>query len=308
MCQKMPLIFDSDMGPDYDDVGAITLLHHFADEGKVRILATMASTKYQNVAAVFSVFNTYFKKPGIPIAVPKGKALELHDWQHWTDSVVTNYPHAIKSNDDVPDAATLYRKILSAQPDKSVTIITVGFLTNLKNLLQTKADKYSQMNGEELVKRKVKLLVSMAGRYPQGSEFNINRDFVSAKQVYENWPAQVLFSGFEIGEKIKCGLPLIHNKAIKNDPVKDVFSISIPLAPEDSAGRKSWDETAVLVAVMGYKKWFDVKRGKIIVSDKDGSNTWVDNAHGTQAYLVQKVSPLVLQNLIDRLIQHQPVK
>src|SRR6478736_3450859 len=78
------VIFDSDMGPDYDDVGAITMLHAFADEGKANILATIASTKYENVAAVFNVFNTYFKKPNISIGVPKGEALELRDFQHWS--------------------------------------------------------------------------------------------------------------------------------------------------------------------------------------------------------------------------------
>ncbi|MEP6682072.1 MAG: nucleoside hydrolase, partial [Parafilimonas sp.] len=102
--QPTSVIFDSDMGPDYDDVGAITLLHAFADEGKINILATIASTKYENVAAVFSVFNTYFKMPNIPIGVPKDEALDLHDWQHWTDSIIKNYPHAINSNKDVPDA------------------------------------------------------------------------------------------------------------------------------------------------------------------------------------------------------------
>jgi len=228
--QPVSVIFDSDMGPDYDDVGAITLLHTFADEGKANILATIASTKYENVATVFNVFNTYFNRPNVPIAVPKGEALELRDWQHWSDSIVKNYPHAINSNKDVPDAVTLYRRILSIQPDKSVTIITVGFLTNLKNLLQSKADMFSPLTGEQLVKQKVKQLVSMAGRYPEGSEFNINRDFPSAKYVYENWPTPVLFSGFEIGEKIKCGLPLIHNDTIVNSPVKDVFRISIPQA------------------------------------------------------------------------------
>ena len=29
----MHVIFDTDFGPDYDDVGAITLLHGFADSG-----------------------------------------------------------------------------------------------------------------------------------------------------------------------------------------------------------------------------------------------------------------------------------
>src|SRR5215510_745170 len=102
--QPVPIIFDSDMGPDYDDVGAIAMLHAFADSGYVSILATVASTKYEGVAAVFNVFNAYFKRPGILIGVPKGKALELKDWQHWTDTLIKNYPHRIKVNDEVPDA------------------------------------------------------------------------------------------------------------------------------------------------------------------------------------------------------------
>ena len=77
--KPIAVIFDSDMGPDYDDVGAITLLHAFADSGYATILATVASTKYEGVAAVFDVFNTWFKRPDLLIGVPKGKALELKD-------------------------------------------------------------------------------------------------------------------------------------------------------------------------------------------------------------------------------------
>ncbi len=306
IAQPVSIIFDSDMGPDYDDVGAIAMLHAFADDGKANILATIASTKYDNVAAVFSVFNTYFKRPNIPVGVPKGEALELRDWQFWSDSVVKNYPHAINSNKDVPDAVALYRRILAIQPDNSVTVVTVGFLTNLRNLLQSKADMFSPLTGEQLVKQKVKQLVSMAGKFPSGKEFNVDRDFPSSKYVFENWPTPVLLSGFEIGEKIKCGLPLIHNDTITNSPVKDVFRISIPMAEEDSAGRKSWDETAVLVGVEGYEQWYTVNQGRMIVSDKDGSNTWVDDKTSNQYHLVEKVSAEIVQQLIDDLIQHQP--
>src|SRR6202050_2909593 len=70
--QPLPVIFDTDMGPDYDDVGAITLLHAFADSGKATILATMSSNKYEGVAAVLNLFNTYFRRPDIPIGVAKG--------------------------------------------------------------------------------------------------------------------------------------------------------------------------------------------------------------------------------------------
>ena len=146
----------------------------------------------------------------------------------------------------------------------------------------------------------------MAGRFPSGSEFNVNQDFVASKFAYENWPTPVLFSGFEIGEKIKVGLPLIHNDDIQNSPVKDVFRIAIPMAAEDSAGRKSWDETAVLVGVLGYENWYDVKQGKIVISDKDGSNTWVDDKTFNQYYLVEKAPPADVKKLIEELIQHQP--
>src|ERR1700759_4215007 len=89
--KPVPIIFDTDMGPDYDDVGAITLLHAFADSGKCKILATMASNRYSNVAAVLDVFNTYFHRPDIPIGVPGGNAPDIRDIQHWSDTILANY-------------------------------------------------------------------------------------------------------------------------------------------------------------------------------------------------------------------------
>jgi len=304
--RPVPVIFDSDMGPDYDDVGAIAMLHAFADSGYIKILATVASTKYEGVAAVFSVFNTYFKKPAILIGVPENKASELKDFQHWTDSLLAKYPHAIKKNDQVPGAVTVYRKMLASQPDKSVIIITTGFLTNLADLLRSPADSYSKLNGKELVARKVKQLVCMGGRFPSGSEFNIRIDAAASRFVSDNWTGPVLFSGFEIGMKIKTGLPLIHNNTINNSPVKDVFRICIPMAQEDSAGRSSWDETAVLVAVKGYQPWYSVERGKMAVG-ADGSNTWTKNS-SAQSYLLEAMPPAVVQQFINKLIMHQPLR
>ena len=303
--QPVRIIFDSDMGPDYDDVGAITILHALADNGEANILATMASTKYEGVAGVLSLFNTYFNRPEIEVGVPKGYALELKDWQHWTDTLLAKYPHKLKSNDEAWDAVKLYRKILAAQPDHSVTIVTVGFLTNLSNLLNTGADEYSALSGKELIYRKVKLLVSMAGKFPLGYEFNVKEDVTASQNVFENWPTQIIFSGFEIGEKIKAGLPLVNNAIIKNDPAKDVFRIAIPMAKEDSLGRMSWDETAVLVAIKGYSNWYTLHSGHIIVA-ADGKNTWDDNGK-LQAYLVEKVDYKKVQDLINELIMHQPL-
>jgi len=294
----VPIIFDTDMGPDYDDVGAITMLHAFADSGKCRILATMASDRYANVAAVLSVFNTYFHRANIPIGVPGANAPDIRDEQHWSDTILARYPHKIKANGEASNAVALYRKVLAAQPDHSVVIVTVGFQTNLAELLKT---------DRELIKKKVKLLVSMAGAFPKGKEFNIYSDAPAAISVSKGWPTDIIYSGFEIGQKVKTGLPLINNNAIKNSPVKDVFRIGIHHSAEDTHGRMSWDETAVLVAVTGAAPWYTLRHGHIVI-DTQGANTWQDatSDNAPHAYLVEALPAATVQQTIDRLIQHQP--
>lgn len=299
------IIFDTDMGPDYDDVGAISILHALADKGEARILATMASNRYEGIAAVLNVFNTYFKRPNIPIGVPGANAVNMRDGQHWTDTLIAKYPHKIKTNADAWNAVKLYRKLLATQSDHSVTIVTVGFLTNISDLLNSSADEYSALDGKALVKKKVKLLVSMAGKFPSGYEFNVDKDIAASNNVFQHIDIPIIYSGFEIGEKIKTGLLLINNAAIQNSPVKDVFRIAIPLSKDDVAGRMSWDETAVLIAIKGYQPYYDLHKGKMALVIADGKNTWDDNGEG-QGYIVENVDHQVVQDLINTLIMHQP--
>lgn len=72
--EPVKIIFDSDMGPDYDDVGAIAILHALAAKGECEILATVASDGYPYIAPTLEVFNRYFGKPDIPIGVPGSEA------------------------------------------------------------------------------------------------------------------------------------------------------------------------------------------------------------------------------------------
>jgi inosine-uridine nucleoside N-ribohydrolase len=300
------IIFDTDLGPDYDDVGALAFLHAMADSGNVDILATVASNKNELVAPSINVINTYFGRSELPVGAPKTNGVNLGSSQHWADSIVNKYPHSIKSTSKAADAVNIYRKILSLQPDQSVTIVTVGFLTNLNNLLNSKPDNISSFSGKELVIKKVKRLVSMAGRFPEGKEFNIYMDSAASKFVYENWPGEVIFTGFEIGSEIHTGLKLIKSD-IKNSPVKDVFRISIPLSAEDKDGRMSWDETAVLIGVYGTDGFFDTVRGKIIVNS-DGSNKWENNPDGKQFYVVQKMPIPQISAFIEARMMHVPIK
>lgn len=300
------IIFDSDLGPDYDDVGALAFLHAMADSGKAEILATLSSNKNELVAPSIEIINTYFNRPEIPIGSPKGEGANMGSWQHWADSLVSDYPHTILSTSDAPDAVTVYRRILSEQSDNSVTIVTVGFLTNMNDLLKSQPDDINELSGYDLVKKKVSKLVSMAGRFPEGREFNVYVDSTSSKYVFENWPGEIIFSGFEIGKDILTGLRLIQSP-VSNSPVKDVFRISIPLSEEDRNGRMSWDETAVLIAVYGTKGFFDTENGTIIIN-RDGSNTWKSDPEGKHKYVIQKMSvPEITQFIEDRMM-HVPVK
>jgi inosine-uridine nucleoside N-ribohydrolase len=183
--------------------------------------------------------------------------------------------------------------------------VTVGFLTNLSNLLQSQPDSLSSLEGTELVSKKVKRLVSMAGRFPAGKEFNIHMDSTAAEYVFNEWPGEIIFTGFEIGWEIRTGLGLI-NSNIVNSPVKDVFRISIPLSEEDKYGRMSWDETAVLIAVYGTVGFFDTRRGNIIVQS-DGSNSWQEDPTGLQLYVIQKMPVNDMSRFIEKRMMHVPV-
>ncbi len=309
ICLSQPavrVIFDTDMGPDFDDVGAIALLHTFQDQGKAKILATISCNAYSETAPAISVLNTYFNRPEIPVGILKAKTPNQACREGWAEAINKKYPHKLKSNGEAEEAVSLYRKALAAQPDNSVTIITVGFFTNLANLLSSPPDKNSSLTGRDLVAKKVKQVVSMAAGLTQDGksahEFNVWADAASAKKVFAEWPSPMLISGFEIGEKILTGIPLIKNERIKNSPVKDAYAIALKFN-KNEIGRCSWDQTAVLVAVEGYNKYFDARKLNFEIKD-DGTNILIPGEKFT--YLVERMPPNEVAAAIEKLMMHQP--
>jgi inosine-uridine nucleoside N-ribohydrolase len=306
--KPVQLIFDTDIGPDYDDVGAMALLHAFADRGDVVILATISSNAFETTAPTLSVLNTYFNRPAIPVGIVKGNFPSKNCSQQWAEAIVAKYPHALQSNAEAMDAVKLYRKLLAAQPDKTVTVVSVGFFTNLAGLLNSPADEYSSLNGTKLVERKVKQLVSMAARMDKdgksGYEFNVMVDAAATKKVFADWPTPITLSGFEIGEKILTGVQLIHNDTIKNSPVKEAFEIALA-KDGNTVGRNSWDQTAVLVAVLGIEPWFGYRKLNFEIKE-DGKNVLIPGEKFT--YLTLKQSPEAIGKVIENLMMHQPVK
>ena len=304
--QPVNLILDTDLGPDYDDVGAMAVLHALADSGYVDILATLSSNHDDSVIPCIDVLNTYFNRPDIPLGAPKSEGGVTMTSGHkikWTEVLPAKYPHKTKKTSDAPDAVEVYRKILSSQPDNSVVICTIGFFTNLKDLLLSAGDEYSSLPGKELVAKKVKHLVSMAGLFPQGREFNVFCDTPASKVVAEQWPTEIVFSGFEIGNAILTGKKLVASD-IADSPVKDAYVQCF--AEGDPDGRQSWDHTAVLVAVKGYEPYYNVERGTFNIVDDEGTNSWTPDAAGKHLRLIEKLSPAQMAGLIDNYMMYQP--
>ena len=252
-----------DMAPDYDDVGAMAVLHALADSGEVDILATVSSNKQETTAPCIDVCNTYFGRPGIPVGAPKGEGVSMDTWHKGlkrTEELPSRFPHKVESASQAEDAVSVYRRVLNAQPDTSVVVVTVGFFTNLKDLLESGPDADSPLSGKELVAAEVKRLVSMAGYFPEGKEFNVMMDAPASQYVFENWPTPIVLSGFDIGEKIITGKQTAA-MPVEGSPVREAYKMC--LEQDNPEGRNSWDQSAVLVAVRGAEPYFGLKLARL---------------------------------------------
>ncbi len=298
------IIFDTDMGPDYDDVGAIAVLHALADSGECEILATVASDAHPSIAPTIEVLNRYFGRAELPVgAAPQG-APDFTAENGWNDTLINTYaPHL--RNKTYPDAVSVYRQVLAGQPDQSVTIVTVGFLSNLSALLNSQPDEYSELKGVDLVKAKVKQLVSMAGVFPEGIEFNVVEHASASANAFNNWPTPILFSGFEIGAKIVTGGKV--GARGDDGPVTKAYEFNLrTYAPGGESNRPSWDQTAVLIAVRKPSDYFYVNGpGKFIV-DEEGANRWDPTTDAGHYFIVHKYPYQYVSDAIEGLMSHTP--
>ncbi|HZY82657.1 MAG TPA: nucleoside hydrolase [Cyclobacteriaceae bacterium] len=303
---QVPVIFDTDIAPDFDDVGAMALLHAFADKGEAKILATISCNTFETTVPTLSVLNTYFRRPEIPVGITQGNFPNKDCKEKWAEFIVAKYPHGLKANSEAQDALALYRKILMSQPDNSVTIISVGFFTNLANLLNSPPDSYSSLSGKDLVKKKVKQLVSMAASNGKdgkgGNEFNVVVDAKASQTVFNEWPTPIVLSLFHIGEKVMTGIPLINDAKITNSPVKDAFDVALKFNKQ-TQGRNSWDQTAVYVAVRGLEPYFTSKKVNFDIKD-DGKSVPIPGEKYTSIEFKQ--TPEQVAKGIEELMHHQP--
>jgi inosine-uridine nucleoside N-ribohydrolase len=310
-----PVIFDTDITGDCDDVLALAMLHALADRRECDIKAVTISKIHPLNAPFVDAVNTFYGRGALPIGVTRdaqrrdSKYLELCKQ---TDDGQLRYPHDLPTSDQAPDAVAVLRRTLAAQPDQSVVIIQVGLAANLAALLRSPADDISPLSGRELAARKCKLVSVMAGCFgpalgkPQHAEANVVNGIEAMQFFAEHWPQSVpvVWSDFRIG--LAARYP---RESIARDfryRAHHIVPEAYLLHSGPDHDRPSWDLTSVLYAVRPDEGYFDLSpAGRVTVDDR-GLTEFVPQPHGRDRYLKMDHQQRVRVVAVQRTLASQP--
>ena len=314
--EPVKVILDVDLAEDVDDAGAVAVLHALANRGEAEILGMLVSSRNESVVPALDAINTWYGRPDIPIGYQRGHVYGYRNTKDpdrettslYAEPITQAFPHDVKRSSDAPAAASLCRKLLAAQPDASVTLVTTGFLTNLRELLDSRPDEASPLDGEALVKQKVIQWVCMGGVFPGGKfpdgggEYNLMWDTSASVRAINDWPTPVVFSGFEIGNRVKVGSRL--RGTPEANPVRAAYQHYNQLHD-----REAWDQTAVLYAVRGARDYWTLSEPGLCLMHArvtHGYNEWVPSPRMRHRYLVEAMPPAALGKVIEDLMIEPP--
>jgi inosine-uridine nucleoside N-ribohydrolase len=298
------VIWDSDLGCDIDDAGCGAVLHGLQTEGSVEIVGAMLCTTNPTGAAALDAINTFYGRSNIAVGELKGdEFLSTHaTFEHYTDALAANFPNKFKNGTDAPDAVSLYREILSKQEDYSVVILTEGPLRNISNLINSGSDQYSNLNGRDLVAKKVKYWACMGGNFGSSldnpnPEWNLAQDGSASENSINNWPTPIVFSGGEVGSALWTG-SVMYSRTTADNPIHRAYENS---GDAHDHMRDSWDQTIALYVGRGLSSYYTSVNGRCTISGS-GANGWQDDNNGSHSYLVKKASNEQLAVVIEDLM------
>ncbi|MBQ9769069.1 MAG: nucleoside hydrolase, partial [Clostridia bacterium] len=279
------VIFDSDLGGDCDDLGALAILYYYHQNGEINLVATTSCTSMWGAGGM-SAINTYYGYPDMPMGF-NGTKYSAHSSSAYGRYLSTHFSNPLVDKQEYESAVKVMRKALSEAEDNSITICAVGPYTNLYNLLCSSADEYSPLSGYDLVKQKVKWVLAMGCQYPSGKESNIAGNATAAKYINQNWPTPIVYSTWEIGNPIKTASRETLDRMDKNNPIREGYEehfrnlkYGIP--------RPSWDPLTAYFTGAGYDEYYDLHRADVAI-DGVGNSVFFDNeTTGARAYLTKK--------------------
>jgi hypothetical protein len=242
------VIIDTDLSLWWDDASTIGLANVLHERGKLRLLGIVSNVPNTVSVAAIDAINTAYDHGDIPLGAVAGS--DADTFEHgYTDELVDRLPNSVRDHDDVPPAVALYRRLLAKQPDRSVTIVSIGGYTNLAGLLESRRGQGSSLEGRALVEKKVKRLVQMDGIFPGGGPAFTNQkiDLEAATAVVEGgeWPTPIAWVDGLGGIETKVGGTLCTTARAKH-PMRIVYETLFACGPP---GDGNWDAPALLYAI-----------------------------------------------------------
>lgn len=318
--RPVSLILDTDMGNDIDDALALAMIHTLQTQGECRLLGVAISKANRYAAAYVDAVNTFYGRDGLPIGLVRG-GVTPEDGAFIRQIVTADdaaggrlFPVSAPTP-DYPEAVDLLRRLLSRAEDHSVTVVMIGFSTNMARLLASGPDGHSKLDGRALFGAKVRRVVMMAAdfsaealRDPAGQkpEYNVRNDVASAQAFVAGCPSPIVFCGWEIGQRV-----MYPGSSMEDDfgwaeahPVADAYRLYQPM-PYD---RPSWDQTAVLEAVRPSQGYFGLSQpGRVAFAD-DGRVSFSPELDGPHRYLT--VTESQAKRALDDVVHlcRQPVE
>lgn len=308
--KTLKVILDTDIGGDNDDVAAVAILHALADSGKVDILAMGVVSTGLYCPACLDAINTYYGRGNIPIGVIK-KPIKGSERDRYSKAVAEKCPNDIGLANQVQDVVQVYRKALAGQPDASVTMIAIGMMDNLVNLLNSPPDEFSKLSGINLVKKKVTVVFVMAPYFDEKNEYHSAWNFIwnpsAAAEFLKKWPTKIKFGEGGLGSKHYIGSRLSETPA--ENPVRvafEAYSIAEYKGTKVTRDRHCADPTTIIYAICGTKYFNEIGPGSCDIRLKDGFTRWDYKTNRRQYYNSQKLPIKQLEEVMNQLLLKPP--
>lgn len=281
---KRAVIFDTDIGPDCDDAGALALLAYYAGKYGVRFLGAVNCTSNPYANGTIKAIGEFCGLGEFPIG-QYGKDGFLADGTSYNKPVSEKY---CGKTVEAMSECEFYSEALSTAENNSVTVIAVGPLSSVAEAIR---------NDSELFNRKVHSIVIMGGISPSGTEYNIRCMPEAARTVLGQFKGTIVFCGFEVGEGVLTGF----SEEKENSPVFDSYKFWTG-RKEAPYLRDSWDLCTVHYAFEGNCEFYDLSEPISVEIDCDGKNTFTPCTQSDRYCVVQKSSNEEIAEYINRIL------
>ncbi|MBR5019576.1 MAG: nucleoside hydrolase [Bacteroidales bacterium] len=285
------IIYDCDMGSSTDDLFALMMLYRYMDMHRCTLLGVIVDRMDRANADAVDVMNNYYGYPDIPIGLETHGVegprvfIPYHNVAYArTTDAEPMFKRTVGDEGAYLEGYKLYRKLLAEQPDKSVTIASVGFLTCLARLMESGPDEYSPLSGLDLMQQKVKAIYLMGGVF--GDSFEHDYNFTAAIRYsltfFNKLPKDIdiVFSPGEVGDPLYYSAETIISDMDWTDihPIKWIYQFL-----NEDKFQKMWDPLAVIQAVEGDELFSLSERGWVSLTPT-GETLFTPDPNGNARY------------------------